>query len=114
LGEPQVDFSGEARIGAPFTVELTQAAPSSTAFLYLDLAGRPMDLGGGCSVYLPNPILSGMFPTDATGSLQLPFVIPGIPLLAGVNVWSQFLIVDPQGALNGASLSPALELVIGG
>ncbi|MEO0651846.1 MAG: hypothetical protein AAFZ65_14315, partial [Planctomycetota bacterium] len=59
LGEPQVDFSGEARIGAPFTVELTQAAPSSTAFLYLDLAGRPMDLGAGCSVYLPNPILSG-------------------------------------------------------
>ncbi|MEO0650324.1 MAG: hypothetical protein AAFZ65_06565 [Planctomycetota bacterium] len=113
-GIPQLGFSGEARIGSPFTLELTDAAPTSVAFLALGLSGRATDLGAGCTALVENPSFISGLPTDAVGALSLPFAIPAEPALIGLNVWSQLVIADPLGALGGASLTAALELVIGG
>ncbi|MEO0651915.1 MAG: hypothetical protein AAFZ65_14665, partial [Planctomycetota bacterium] len=114
-GIPQLGFSGEARIGSPFTLELTSAAASSLTSVYIGLTGLPSDLGGGCTALIADPTLIGILPTDATGALSVPFVIPAEPVLIGLNVWSQIVVADGLGALGGAaSLTAALELVIGG
>jgi hypothetical protein len=43
-----------------------------------------------------------------------PFAIPGDPAWAGVKVYAQWLVTDPQGALLGLySLSRGMEIRIG-
>ena len=110
---PQIDAAGSATLGGAFDVVLSGAVPSSLASHYVSpgFAATPL---GGCELYLANPSLLATTATDGFGATNLPLVVPNDPALAGARFWLQSAVLDLGGALLGvASLSPALEVVVG-
>jgi ELWxxDGT repeat protein len=110
---PAIEASGSAGLGDTLTVELSDAAPGSVAGHYWSPAyGRSQV--GSCSLYLAAPAYLAATFTDGQGASTLPLAVPNVPALAGAQLWLQSVIVDPGAALLGlASLSPALEVIVG-
>ena len=79
----------------------------------------PLALGAGCTIYLDlslvsvsNPLL-GPLPLDATGSLTIPYSVPGTPGTAGSRITAQVAVSDPGGTPFGLVLSNGLDLFFG-
>jgi hypothetical protein len=104
-GDPRLAGSGTLAAGSDNAVDLSNAAPSATAGLFLALASTPVPFKGGTLVPVPffEPVI---VTTSGTGSLPLPFVMPvGVP--AGTELWVQWAIQD-AAAVKGVSLSNAV------
>ncbi len=99
---PRLDGQGAPTLGnLGFGIELSNSALNAPV-LFTWAAGpgaTPIDPGNGCllwgdaaSLYL---FVTG--PTTFGGDFTLPFPLPNIPLLAGVSIAFQALVVDPLG-----------------
>jgi len=105
-GEPVLVGSGDLSSGSVNAVDLSNAAPSATAALFIALASTPVPFKGG--MLLPNPFFEPLITmTSGIGDFPLPFVMPaGAP--AGTELWVQWAIQD-AAAVAGVSLSNGVK-----
>ncbi len=91
---------------------LTQAYPQTAGVLLVDLAPGQLTIGGGCTLWLANPILLDYDLTDASGTV-LRFV--GFPsTVAGYDVFAQWAVLDPNGSFqNLLALSNGVQVQLG-
>jgi hypothetical protein len=106
-GIPSLVGTGTLAVGTRASVDLTNAAPSSTAVLFLSLASNPSPFKGGTLATVP-VFMSFTLGTDGTGSLPIPVPSwpPGMP--SGFTFYVQYAIVDAAGPI-GVSLSNAIR-----
>lgn len=119
LSNAQLPFLGNAG----FSLDVSQAAPSSHAYLFLATAAAatPLAVGGGCFVYLDAQSLlaflsSGLSPfgpvlTTAFGTAHFPMPVLPDPMLAGLEVLFQAAILDAAAPL-GITLSNGLNCLL--
>lgn len=104
-GIPTLVGIGTLLDGSSGALVLTSANRSSPALLCMSVVGTPVPFMGGTLV--PFPVaLSFVLPTDATGSIVLPFIWR--PGHAGLTFYAQYAIQDGS-AIQGVSLSNALR-----
>ncbi len=111
---PRASTLGALRVGATgFALRLTAARPQTSAGVLLDFAPHPVALGA-CTLWLLGAPIALPAATDALGDSHLPVPVPADPALAGAELFAQWLVTDPGGALGGAlSASGLTRLVIG-
>ncbi len=108
-GDPLLSGTGTLLSGDPQHCDLSSAAPSSTATLVAALSTIFAPFKGGTLV--PEPLIFLPLPTDALGSMTLPFTLPaGIP--SGIKLYFQCWITD-SGASHNLSASNALSATTG-
>jgi hypothetical protein len=117
---PAMSSSGTVALGSTnFAFELTQARATTLALLFGGLsrtqAGAvplPFAIGGGCSILVsPDAVRSTL--TSAAGAATLPQAIPASTAFAGVDLYFQWAVLDPQsGSSFGIAVSEggALQL----
>jgi len=104
-GEPVLTGQGALSSFSTVTLQLSNAAPSSTATLIVGGAKVDLPLFGGLLVPSPNFLIQ--VPIGANGGFILPTVLPGgVPV--GVSVFLQAWIVDATGP-QGYAASNGLE-----
>lgn len=110
-GAPRLLGGGSLVGNEPAGIFLQQAAPASTAALFLSTQSIPVALLGG--VLVPNPPIGPIvLSTGAGGGFGLVAPLPvGLP--AGVAIYLQCLIVD-AGAPAGVAFSNALRGTLAG
>ena len=98
--------TGDLTAGSNNSVDLANAAPNSTAFVFLGTSAGNAPFKGGTLV--PIPILLTLpVPTDAEGAVSLPFVWPaGVP--SGAQLFIHAWFADTAGP-SGAAASDALQ-----
>ena len=105
---PQVGNAG-------FAVTCANAPPSSSGFFGLSLGGLSTPLVLGALAVWINPFSPLFFevvvPSDAAGNALVPLPIPPNPILAGVQVFTQFAWFD-SCAPGGFSASNALAITV--
>ncbi|RKY20058.1 MAG: hypothetical protein DRQ55_08945 [Planctomycetota bacterium] len=105
-GEPTLIGAGDLVGGTSNAVNLSNAAPSAAAGLFLALAGAAVPFKGGTLKPFPffDPVIVA---TSSSGQLPVPFVMPlGIPV--GTEIWVQWAIQD-AAAVKGVALSNAIR-----
>jgi len=110
LGEPILHGEGTLVAGSPGSIELTNAMPSSPAYLFVSLGvGAGVPFKGGILVPVPE-LLFLPLATSAGGTLNLNWAAwpAGVP--ANTVLGFQYAIQDP-GAPVGVALSNALKAV---
>ena len=105
-GMPRLETTGALEAGNPVTVTLTDARPSTTAFLVvgLDAAATPFAEG----VVLPSQDALMLQQTDASGTAQFTVNWPNLPSQTSICI--QYWIPDPAGPQGWAS-SNAVSLI---
>ena len=104
-GVPSLTGTGPMSAGSSNQFVLTQAKPSSLAWLVLGAVQLNAPFKGGTMV--PQPAQLVVFTTDPGGNVVLPFTFPaGLP--AGIALYFQFWIADPAGVA-GFSASNGLR-----
>jgi hypothetical protein len=105
-GVPNLFGAGTLVAGSAGSLTLSSARSSSTAVLFVSLASTPTPLQ--CGLLTPFPFaLALSLPTDASGTLQLPW--PAWPAgVSGLSFYFQYVLADPA-AICGASFSNALR-----
>jgi hypothetical protein len=105
-GDPLLDASGFLTDGATNQVDLSNAAPSAVAGLFVSLSSTPVPFK--CGTLKPVPFLFEpvILSTDSGGGISLPFALgAGVP--AGTELWVQWAIQD-AAAVKGVALSNAV------
>jgi len=105
-GEPSLAGAGTLEAGSANSIDLTHAAPSAVAGLFLGTSAAFVPFKGGTLVPAPlgSPFVAA---TAADGSVPIDFVMPaGVP--AGTEVWLQWAIKD-AAATQGVALSNAIK-----
>lgn len=94
VGAPLLHGTGSLQPGAPFSLELTHAAPSTVAYLVAGATRADLPVLGG--VLIPSPdVLVGTFLTSTAGEVLLSATWPaGVP--QGTSFYLQYLIYDAQ------------------
>ncbi|MFT7462712.1 MAG: hypothetical protein ACI9EF_001054 [Pseudohongiellaceae bacterium] len=104
-GAPVLIMSGDLSGGSMGALSLSNALPSSTAFLVAGLTLLQAPLKGG--ILVPSADLILNFPTTASGTLDFAFTWPlGIP--AGVSTYYQVWLADAAGPV-GFSASQGIQ-----
>ena len=94
--------SGSFLGGQPFAFALSDAPPSSTAFLIVGFTQLLAPFKGGVMVPFPS-LISGPWPTSAGGQLTLAGTWPTAP--SGVELDFQFWMPDAAGTAGFAASS---------
>lgn len=104
-GDPILTGSGALTAGAPNTLALGRAAPSSLAALFASIGSTPTPFKGG--TLAPIPFTKLLFTTTSpTGTVTLPFAFPaGVP--SGTELHAQWAI-DDAAAILGVALSNSI------
>lgn len=99
---------------AGFGVQLDQARPFAVAVLLA--ATQPPSTPAPCTVLLAQLDLTWIAFTDAHGRAHVRLPVPaGPPALAGLRLWLQWAVLDPQGGIDGfLATSDGLRLRVGG
>ena len=105
-GEPELVGEGTLEVGSANSVDLSNAAPSAPAGLFVGTSAAFAPFKGGTLV--PAAIVPPIVVvTDAGGGLPIGFVMPaGVP--AGTELWLQWAIKD-AAAVKGVALSNAIK-----
>ena len=112
---PRIAAVGLPTIGnGSFAVDCDNALPNSLAVLFVALAPSAAVLDT-CRVLLGLPATAAAtVPTTATGTARTPFPIPANAALNGMQLFGQYVVLDPLGPLFGDfSLSDGLWLRVG-
>ncbi len=105
-GAPVLVGFGVLSAGSSNGVDLSDAAPDSTAGLFIATAGSAAPFKGGVLKPVSPVIAPLILTTDANGEVSIPFVMPvGIPALT--EIWLQYAIQD-AAAIHGVALSNAV------
>ena len=104
-GDPLLVGTGSLTDGSSNSADLSNAAPSATAGLFIALSSTPVPFKGG--TLKPFPFFEpSLLTTSAAGTISVPFVMPpGVP--AGTELWVQWAIQD-AAAVSGVALSNAI------
>lgn len=104
-GDPVLSGTGDLVGGNPVSFNLSNALPSTVAFLVIGFGEQDLPFKGGVLVPTFNLMLT--LGTDATGSLVLNGTMPnGVP--SGTNLFFQYLILD-AGGVHHMSFSNGLQ-----
>lgn len=114
-GVPRISATGIPRLGEPaFTVALDDARALAPAAL---LMGTTLLSGADvarCVPALPSSAALVPFLTNHAGTAAIPLAIPTDPSLQGIQLFAQWIVLDPQGRLFGLlAQSRLLHLLIG-
>lgn len=110
-GVPELSVSAAPAFGQPITFTASNTSPGqSTAFLFGSAVDR-VDLAGGCRLFVPSPFAFPVVANQANGDAILPAIVPVLPALAGLDLWSQALVFDSSAT--GYALSNAVQLRLG-
>jgi ELWxxDGT repeat protein len=112
---PVIAAGGVPAIGnASFGFRVSQARPSSSAFLFVGFSATDLVLGSGCVLYVNlSPLFLGFATaTDGSGIGFVPVPVPAEPLLAGHQLFAQFAVLDPAGPFSGLALTSGLKVVL--
>lgn len=104
-GDPLLVGTGTLEVGSSNMVDLTNAATSATAALFLATASTAVPFKGGTLKPFPFDALI-FLTTSGTGTISVPFTWPaGFP--PATEIWVQYGIQDAAGVA-GVSLSNAI------
>jgi hypothetical protein len=104
-GESQLVGVGTLAAETENSVELTNAAPTALAGLFLAFSSAPVSFKGG--TLLPGPFLPpAILTTDGGGAIAIPFLMPAAVPMA-TELWVQWAIQD-AAAVKGVALSNAI------
>lgn len=112
---PHIAGNGLPQLGnAGFAIDLSHARPTAFAALGLALAPSQQVLDG-CRILLALPFQTlPLRTTDAAGFARTPFPVPASPAYQGLQLFGQYAVFDPAGALlDGFALSEGLWLRLG-
>jgi probable HAF family extracellular repeat protein len=112
---PPTLSGGRPVLGKSWRVDVANAAPGKTGFLFVSTGPSvAVPLGGGCSVHVDFAALLGAVPlaTDARGSWSLSVPLPSIPSLEGVTITLQAAVLGTTGPL-GADVTNGIEAIFG-
>lgn len=113
-GEPLLRADFAPFLGhTAFGLRVTSAPASAPVVLAVDFAAAAAPLGGGCTQYLQSPILLQFAASDAGGAARFPLPVPQLPILLGLHLFAQGVVVDANGALGGVSLTAGMDLLLG-
>ena len=110
---PTIGASGIPRLGTSFSVDVEDAHTMSPAALFLSATEADLPVGA-CRLLLG----AGLFAlpptvTDTTGRATMNLPIPADPTIAGLQIYGQYIIVDPNGLLFGnLSMSDGIRVLI--
>jgi hypothetical protein len=110
-GNPELSYGELPRLGHLFSVDLSNAVASGASICFLAFSDSmwgpvplPLPLSGfgltGCSLQVSLDI-GTVVPTDAMGEGALQFTLPADPALAGLQLFNQYLVVDPTANTAG-------------
>jgi hypothetical protein len=106
-GVPTLFATGSLVPGSPGTLDLTGAAPSATAFLFLSFTSTPTPFKGGTLAPVPVALTIPMVP-NVTGAIPLSWASWPDGLPPGTTLYLQYAVAD-AGAPAGTALSNALK-----
>jgi hypothetical protein len=113
LGLP-VLTSGEPYLGhLGFALDLAGARPSAPCVFGFAAAPANLAVGGGCTLYLAQPIVALTATANGAGFASLPLPVPADARLYGLELHAQGFVIDPQGAAFGLAFSAGRKLRIG-
>lgn len=114
-GGPRLGADGGPIPGTVFTIELDAAPASAPWLLYAALDQGALPVGSGCDFLLDVPFfLVTTAATDPLGSSVLPLPIPILPVLPGLLVDFQAIVLPGGGVPPPITeLSNGLEIIIG-
>jgi hypothetical protein len=95
------------------TLELHAARASSACAIGLAVTAQDLALGGGCSLYLKDPVLLIVTTTNAYGSAMAKLAVPAEMSLRGLQLQSQAFVADPRGPVLGLAFTNGYRLTIG-
>ena len=112
---PQLDPVGLPQFGNPtFSVALSNARPFSLALFGVSLGVDNVTLGGGCSLFLADPILLFNLYTNYLGQATFTFVMPNdVPPFTGLNAYFQAAVFDPEGSVALLAFSNGVRIKFG-
>jgi hypothetical protein len=105
---PHLDGTGPVTPGSDNTLDLTEAAPNSTAILVVGVNNISQPRKGGILVPSLDAVFVGL-PVDAQGSLTVPFNVP-LSFVPGTTLFFQYWVMD-AAATFGLSASNGLEMI---
>lgn len=110
---PQAEGIGQPFVGnGNFAVGVWGGFPQQLAFLAMSLAPASIPYGP-CNVLLGGAVTSLSTFTDIDGFATTPFPIPAIPAFAGLTLYAQYAVFDPNGLFLGfAALSQGLAITL--
>lgn len=107
LGPPVLAGQGLLYGGMPIKLKVSNAAPHNPSTLVIGLSALNAPFKGGVMVPMPNLLIPGLL--IGTGTLTLSSHWPsGLP--AGLQIWTQFWIVDPTAPL-GLSATNCIKAI---
>ncbi|MCA9320839.1 MAG: VCBS repeat-containing protein [Planctomycetes bacterium] len=114
-GLPEVEMMAPATLGSVASIAVSNGRPYSATVLGISvISGRVEVDSTGNYIYLAGPILTFPRVTNASGRSAFNFDVPNLPGLEGTDLYMQWVIFDPQGAvLSSFSLSAAARVRVG-
>lgn len=106
--------SGHPFLGnAHFTLDLMRARAASICVFALSLRQQSLALGGGCTLYVADPLVPLGVVSNGAGFASVRFAIPPDPVLRGLTIYAQAVVVDPSGPVAGLAFSAGRRLISG-
>lgn len=104
---------GVPSLGARLHLDLLRARANAPAALGLSASMRQLSLGGGCTLYVGDPVLPLAMATDAAGFATWSVTVPMERQLIGARVFAQAFVVDAAGPVLGLAMSGGRRITVG-
>ncbi len=106
--------SGEPFLGnATFALDASSARPAAPCAFALSSAARNVAVGGGCTLYVGDPLVWLAAVTNGGGFASVSVGLPFAPRLRGLTLYGQAFIVDPGGSALGMAFTKGRRIVLG-
>jgi ELWxxDGT repeat protein len=114
-GVPRMRADVGPRLGSAFAIDLDRALPNAPVFAAHAFALVPGGDRAGCAPALDLATGVSLFlMTDGNGHARTSVFVPNAPFALGLEIYSQWVVVDPAGGFLGAlALSPVLDWLVG-
>ena len=106
--------SNDPHLGNPALVlDLVRGRPAAPCAFAFAAATQNLSLGGGCTLYLREPIVPLLHSTNGAGFASVRLAVPADPSLHGATLHAQALFADPQSQAFGVTFTAGRRLVLG-
>ncbi len=101
-------------LGNPgFTLDLLSARPSSLCVFALSANPQTLALGGGCTLYLEEPLIPLPALSNGAGFATARLTLPLEVAWRGLPLYAQAVVADPLGPVFGLAFSAGRTLRVG-